>query len=93
VLTVLALGNRVVLRFLFRLVSQYGNPEIFTASALLIVIGAGLVAGSVGLHGSRRLHRRHPGWRTRTTATSSRRTIEPFKGLLLGLFFMAVACP
>src|SRR5690242_7643180 len=47
VLAVLALGNRFVLRLLFRLVTQFGNPEIFTASALLIVIGAGLMANSI----------------------------------------------
>jgi glutathione-regulated potassium-efflux system ancillary protein KefC/glutathione-regulated potassium-efflux system protein KefB len=90
VLTVLALGNRVVLRFLFRLVTQFGNPEIFTASALLIVIGAGLVASSIGL--SMGLGAFLAGV---LLADSSYRhefeaNIEPFKGLLLGLFFMAV---
>jgi monovalent cation:proton antiporter-2 (CPA2) family protein len=90
VLVVLALGNRVVLRFLFRLVTQFGNPEIFTASALLIVIGAGLVAGSVGL--SMGLGAFIAGI---LLADSDYRhefeaDIEPFKGLLLGLFFMAV---
>ncbi|HEX4300668.1 MAG TPA: monovalent cation:proton antiporter-2 (CPA2) family protein [Gammaproteobacteria bacterium] len=90
VLTVLALGNRVVLRFLFRLVTQFGNPEIFTASALLIVIGAGLVANSIGL--SMGLGAFLAGV---LLADSSYRhefeaNIEPFKGLLLGLFFMAV---
>jgi monovalent cation:proton antiporter-2 (CPA2) family protein len=90
VLTMLALGNRVVLRFLFRLVTQFGNPEIFTASALLIVIGAGLVAGSVGM--SMGLGAFIAGI---LLADSDYRhefeaDIEPFKGLLLGLFFMAV---
>src|SRR5215469_11065313 len=90
VLTVLALGNRVVLRFLFRMVTQFGNPEIFTASALLIVIGAGLVANSIGL--SMGLGAFLAGV---LLADSSYRhefeaNIEPFKGLLLGLFFMAV---
>jgi glutathione-regulated potassium-efflux system ancillary protein KefC/glutathione-regulated potassium-efflux system protein KefB len=90
VLTILALGNRVVLRFLFRLVTQFGNPEIFTASALLIVIGAGLVANSIGL--SMGLGAFLAGV---LLADSSYRhefeaNIEPFKGLLLGLFFMAV---
>ncbi|HEY3859522.1 MAG TPA: monovalent cation:proton antiporter-2 (CPA2) family protein [Gammaproteobacteria bacterium] len=90
VLTVLALGNRVVLRFLFRLVTQFGNPEIFTASALLIVLGAGMVASSIGL--SMGLGAFLAGV---VLADSSYRhefeaNIEPFKGLLLGLFFMAV---
>lgn len=90
VLTVMALGNRIVLRLLFRLVTQFGNPEIFTASALLIVIGAGLVASSIGL--SMGLGAFIAGV---LLADSSYRhefeaNIEPFKGLLLGLFFMAV---
>ena len=90
VLTLLVLGNRVVLRFLFKLVTQFGNPEIFTASALLIVIGAGLVASSIGL--SMGLGAFIAGV---VLADSSYRhefeaNIEPFKGLLLGLFFMAV---
>ena len=69
---------------------SFGNPEIFTASALLIVIGAGLVANSIGL--SMGLGAFIAGM---LLADSSYRhefeaNIEPFKGLLLGLFFMAV---
>src|SRR5215469_3764679 len=89
-LTVLAFGNRLLLRFLFRLVTRFGNPEIFTASALLIVIGAGLMANFIGL--SMGLGAFIAGV---VLADSSYRhefeaNIEPFKGLLLGLFFMAV---
>ena len=89
-LTVLAFGNRVLLRFVFKLVTRYGNPEIFTASALLIVLGAGLMANYIGL--SMGLGAFIAGV---VLADSSYRhefeaNIEPFKGLLLGLFFMAV---
>ena len=89
-LAVLAFGNRLLLRFLFRLVTRFGNPEIFTASALLIVIGAGLMANFIGL--SMGLGAFIAGV---VLADSSYRhefeaSIEPFKGLLLGLFFMAV---
>lgn len=90
VLALLAVGNRILLRILFSLVTRYGNPEIFTASALLIVIGAGLVASSIGL--SMGLGAFIAGM---LLADSSYRhefeaNIEPFKGLLMGLFFMAV---
>ena len=90
VLGLMAVGNRILLRILFRLVTRYGNPEIFTASALLIVIGAGLVASSIGL--SMGLGAFLAGV---LLADSSYRhefeaNIEPFKGLLMGLFFMAV---
>lgn len=83
-------GNRVLLRPVFRVVVQFGNPEIFTAAALLIVIGAGLIAEAVGL--SMGLGAFIAGV---LLADSSYRhefeaNIEPFKGLLLGLFFMAV---
>ena len=90
VLVLMAVGNRILLRILFSLVTRYGNPEIFTASALLIVIGAGLVASSIGL--SMGLGAFIAGV---LLADSSYRhefeaNIEPFKGLLMGLFFMAV---
>ncbi len=89
-LVVLAFGNRYLLRLLFRLVTQFGNAEIFTASALLIVIAAGLMANFIGL--SMGLGAFVAGV---VLADSSYRhefeaNIEPFKGLLLGLFFMAV---
>jgi monovalent cation:proton antiporter-2 (CPA2) family protein len=89
-MTVLLVGNRVVLRRVFRLIVGFGNPEIFTAAALLIVIGAGLVANSIGL--SMGLGAFIAGV---LLADSSYRhefeaNIEPFKGLLMGLFFMAV---
>ncbi|HSC46725.1 MAG TPA: monovalent cation:proton antiporter-2 (CPA2) family protein, partial [Gammaproteobacteria bacterium] len=90
VLAVLATGGRYVLRQLFQRIVQFGNPEIFTAAALLIVIGAGLTANSIGL--SMGLGAFVAGV---MLADSSYRhefeaNIEPFKGLLLGLFFMAV---
>src|SRR5579859_6540481 len=89
-LAVMGATNRILLSRVFRLVMRFGNPEILTASALLIVIGAGLIANSVGL--SMGLGAFIAGV---LLADSSYRhefeaNIEPFKGLLLGLFFMAV---
>ncbi len=86
----LVTGGRYVLRPLFRFVMQFGSPEIFTATALLIVIGAGLIANSIGL--SMGLGAFIAGV---LLADSSYRheleaDLEPFKGLLLGLFFLAV---
>jgi len=90
VVVVSVTGGRYVLRPLFRFVMQFGSPEIFTASALLIVIGAGLIANSIGL--SMGLGAFIAGV---LLADSSYRheleaDLEPFKGLLLGLFFVAV---
>src|SRR5579859_3157945 len=89
-LAVMAVTNRFLLSRVFRLVMRFGNPEILTASALLIVIGAGLIANSIGL--SMGLGAFIAGM---LLADSSYRhefeaNIEPFKGLLMGLFFMAV---
>jgi len=90
VVAALVLGGRLLLRPLFRFVVQFGNPEIFTATALLIVIGAGLIANAAGL--SMGLGAFIAGM---LLADSSYRheleaDLEPFKGLLLGLFFLAV---
>ncbi|MGH8400152.1 MAG: cation:proton antiporter, partial [Gammaproteobacteria bacterium] len=90
VVAALIAGNRVLVRPLFKLIVQFGNPEIFTGTVLLIVIGAGLAAESLGL--SMGLGAFIAGV---LLADSSYRhefeaNIEPFKGLLLGLFFMAV---
>lgn len=90
VVAALVLGGRYVLRPVFRFVVRFGNPEIFTAAALLIVIGAALVANLIGL--SMGLGAFIAGV---LLADSSYRheleaDIEPFKGLLLGLFFLAV---
>ncbi len=90
VIAALLLGGRWLLRPLFRFIVHFGNPEIFTATALLIVIGAALIANAIGL--SMGLGAFIAGM---LLADSSYRheleaTIQPFEGLLLGLFFVAV---
>ena len=90
VMAALIFGGRYVLKPVFRFVMRFGNPEIFTAAALLIVIGAALIANVIGL--SMGLGAFIAGV---LLADSSYRheleaDIEPFKGLLLGLFFLAV---
>jgi len=83
-------GARYLLRPLFRLVASAQIHEIFTAAALLLVIGTALLMQSLGL--SMALGAFLAGI---LVADSEYRhqletDIEPFKGLLLGLFFMAV---
>jgi glutathione-regulated potassium-efflux system protein KefB len=84
------IGGRVLLRQLFRLAARIGVPEMLTASALFAVLGAGWVMHLAGL--SMGLGAFLAGV---LLADSEFRheiesQIEPFKGLLLGLFFMAV---
>ncbi|HEX7387754.1 MAG TPA: monovalent cation:proton antiporter-2 (CPA2) family protein [Castellaniella sp.] len=90
VVALLFLGGRYVLRWAFGFIMHFGTPEIFTAMALLIVIGASLAAELVGL--SMGLGAFVAGM---LLADSKYRhefeaDIQPFKGLFLGLFFVAV---
>jgi monovalent cation:proton antiporter-2 (CPA2) family protein len=86
----LIVGGRYLLRPLLRLVARTNLPEIFTATALLVVIGAALVMQFAGA--SMVLGAFIAGM---LLADSEYRhaleaDIAPFKGLLLGLFFIAV---
>lgn len=83
-------GGRYLLRPLFRLVAETKIPELFIAAALLVVIGTAALMELVGL--STTLGSFLAGV---LLADSEYRhelqaDIDPFKGLLLGLFFMAV---
>ena len=82
--------GRWLLRHLFRAVARAHSVEVFTASALLVVAGTAWLMQSVGL--SMGLGAFLAGV---LLADSEFRHeleshIEPFKGLLLGLFFIAV---
>jgi glutathione-regulated potassium-efflux system protein KefB len=84
------IGGRYLLRQLFRLAARIGVPEMLTASALFAVLGAAWIMSLAGL--SMGLGAFLAGV---LLADSEFRheiesQIEPFKGLLLGLFFMAV---
>ena len=84
------LGGRLLLRPLLRWIANSGTPEIFTAASLLLVVGIAGLMQLVGL--SMALGAFLAGV---LLATSEYRReletdIEPFKGLLLGLFFIAV---
>jgi monovalent cation:proton antiporter-2 (CPA2) family protein len=90
VLLLLVFGGRYLLRPLLRTVAETRVKEAFTAAALLVVIGTGLLFDFVGL--SMALGSFVAGV---LLADSEYRheleaDIEPFKGLLLGLFFVSV---
>jgi glutathione-regulated potassium-efflux system ancillary protein KefC len=83
-------GGRWLLRPLFRLVAASGVREVFTGLALLLVIGTALLMDSISM--SMALGTFLAGV---VLADSEYRhelevDLEPFKGLLLGLFFMSV---
>ncbi|WPC65421.1 glutathione-regulated potassium-efflux system protein KefC [Rhodoferax ferrireducens] len=86
----IVLGGRLALRPVFRWISRSKTPEIFTAAALLLVVGTAALMQLVGL--SMALGAFLAG--VLLAESEYRREletdIEPFKGLLLGLFFIAV---
>ncbi|MGJ7528143.1 glutathione-regulated potassium-efflux system protein KefC [Variovorax sp. GB1P17] len=84
------LGGRLLLRPLLRWIARSNTPEIFTAAALLLVVAIAALMQLVGL--SMALGAFLAG--VLLAESEYRREletdIEPFKGLLLGLFFIAV---
>jgi CPA2 family monovalent cation:H+ antiporter-2 len=89
IVAVVAVGRYLTNPFL-RLVSKYGSEEVMTAAALLIVIATAIGMQEAGL--SMGMGAFVAGM---LLANSSFRhqletEIEPFKGLLLGLFFIAI---
>ncbi len=83
-------AGRLVLRPMLRLVAQTHSPEMFMAAILLTVIGISAITGAAGL--SMALGAFLAG--LLLSETEYRHEIEvdiePFKGLMLGLFFMSV---
>ncbi|MGM3173334.1 glutathione-regulated potassium-efflux system protein KefB [Dickeya lacustris] len=84
------IGGRYLVRPLFRFIAASGVREVFTAAALLLVLGSALFMDALGL--SMALGTFIAGV---LLAESEYRheleiAIEPFKGLLLGLFFISV---
>jgi glutathione-regulated potassium-efflux system ancillary protein KefC len=86
----IVLGGRLLMRPLFRWIARSRTPEIFTAASLLLVVGIAALMQWVGL--SMALGAFLAG--VLLAESEYRReletNIEPFKGLLLGLFFIAV---
>ena len=90
VIAAIILGGRLLLRPVLRWIAKSKTPEIFTAAALLLVVGIAYLMVLVGL--SMALGAFLAG--VLLADSEYRREleadIEPFKGLLLGLFFIAV---
>ncbi len=88
-LLALFVAGRLLLRPLFRSAAQAKSPEMFAAASLLIVVGSAAVAAAGGL--SMAIGAFVAG--LLLAETEFRRevevVIEPFKGLLLGMFFVS----
>ena len=82
--------GRYVLRQALRLVARSDIREIFTACALLTVIGTALIMQAAGLSMALGAFLAGVLLADSEFRHALEADIEPFKGLLLGLFFMAV---
>jgi monovalent cation:H+ antiporter-2, CPA2 family len=89
-LAIIVLFGRVLLRPFFRMVGSSGSSELFIAAILFVIVATGVVAAKAGL--SMALGAFVAG--LLLAETEYRKGIEaimePFKGLLLGVFFFTI---
>ncbi|MGF1639813.1 MAG: cation:proton antiporter [Rhodospirillales bacterium] len=90
IITLILLTERIVLRPLLKLAAGSGAPEVFTGATLLLVLGTGWATEYAGL--SMALGAFLAGIMVADTEFRHqiRADIEPFRGLLLGLFFITI---
>jgi monovalent cation:proton antiporter-2 (CPA2) family protein len=94
-MTVAALGflvlvGRYVLPWVFRIIGTLGAREAFVAAALLSVLGSALLMASLGLSMALGAFVAGVMLAESPYRHALEADIEPFRGLLLGLFFMAI---
>lgn len=85
-----ALGGRYALRPLFRWVARTELREMFTATALGLVVGIALLMQAVGLSAALGTFLAGVVLADSEYRHQLEADLEPFKGLLLGLFFLSV---
>ena len=82
--------SRFVLRPVFHLVARAHVPELFTASALLLVVGTALLMQAVGISVTLGAFLAGVLLADSEFKHEIEARVAPFEGLLLGLFFMSV---
>jgi CPA2 family monovalent cation:H+ antiporter-2 len=89
-IAVIVIFGRLLLRPLFRLVGTARSSELFIAAILFVIVAAGVIANQAGL--SMALGAFVAGLLLAETEyrKAIEATVEPFKGLLLGMFFFTV---
>jgi len=90
ILVFIIVTARYVLNPLLNILVRFGSPDIFTASALLLVLGTAQAMESIGL--SMAMGAFIAGLLIADSAYRHqiKAEIQPFRGLLLGLFFMTM---
>ncbi len=86
----LIVSSRFLIRPLFRAVATHGGREIFTATALFIVVGVTLLMEVAGLTASLGAFLAGMLLADSEYRHELEADIDPFKGLLMGLFFISV---
>ena len=83
-------GGRFLVPVVFRAIGGARTPEVFTATALLIVVGTAFGASQAGLSMSLGAFMAGVLLSDSPYRHELQADIEPFEGLLLGFFFMSV---
>lgn len=89
-ISALTLGGHFLSRPLFRFIADTGLREMFVATALLLVIGIAAFMGLIGLSPALGTFLAGVVLANSEFRHELETNIEPFKGLLLGLFFITV---
>jgi len=89
-IAIVVLGGQYLTRPIFRFISSARLREIFTAAALLFVVAIALLMGLVGLSPALGVFLAGVVLANSEYRHELESDIEPFKGLLLGLFFITV---
>lgn len=84
------IGGRYLIRPVFRFIAKAHLREIFTAAALLLVVGTALLMNAIGLSPALGTFLAGVVLSDSEYRHELESDIEPFKGLLLGLFFLTV---
>jgi len=90
VIVVFIVSSRLLIRPALKFIARNRSREVFTAAALLLVIGTALIMEKIGLSMSLGAFLAGVLLADSEFRHELEADIEPFKGLLLGLFFMAV---
>ncbi|GAA4883138.1 monovalent cation:proton antiporter-2 (CPA2) family protein [Ferrimonas pelagia] len=89
-IAIVVLGGHYLTRPLFRMIASARLREIFTAAALMLIIGIAVLMSLVGLSPALGTFLAGVVLATSEFRHELESDIEPFKGLLLGLFFITV---
>ncbi len=89
-IAVVILGGQFLSRSLFRMVANTGLRELFTATTLMLVIGIAALMNLVGLSPALGTFLAGVVLANSEFRHELESDLEPFKGLLLGLFFITV---